>query len=89
MNDRFWRLASFTAFNLLMAFFPLTTLISSNAYLLWKPVTREMVWLLAFFSVVFLLNQGVYLLFRRQRIHLLFYFFVFLLFAWNPILETV
>jgi len=89
MNDRFWRLASFTAFNLLMAFFPLTTLISSNAYLLWEPVTREMVWLIAFFSVVFLLNQGVYLFFRRLRIHLLFYFFVFLLFAWNPILETV
>jgi hypothetical protein len=89
MNNRFRRLASFTAFNLLMAFFPLTTLISSNAYLLWEPVTREMVWLVAFFSVVFLLNQGIYLLFRRQRIHLLFYVFVFLLFAWNPVLETV
>jgi hypothetical protein len=89
MNDRFWRLASFTVFNVLMAFFPLTTLISSNTYLLWEPVTREMAWLVAFFSAVFLLNQGIYLLFRRQRIHLLFYVFVILLFAWNPVLETV
>jgi len=47
MNESSWRLGSFTVVNLLMAFFPLTTLISSNAYLLWEPVTREIYWLLA------------------------------------------
>jgi hypothetical protein len=88
-GDRTRRLASFTVFNLLMAFFPLTTLVVSNDYLLWQPLTAEMRWLVGFFAVIFVLNQGVYLLFRRERVHLLFYFFVFLLFAWNPVLQIV
>ena len=89
MNERSRRLASFTVVNLLMAFFPLTTLVSSNPHFLWEPATGEMSWLIAFFFAVFLLNQGVYLIFRRERVHLLFYLFVVLLFTWNPVLEAV
>lgn len=79
----------FSAFNLLLAFFPLTTLVSSNGFVLWQPITTEIQILIGLFASVFLINQLLYLLLRRKRIHILFYLLVVLLFAWRPVLMVV
>lgn len=82
-------LASFTVFNLVLAFFPLTTLLSSNPHLLRQAVTPEQRFLVTFFFVVFALNELVFLVFRKWRGHGLFYLFLVLLFLWNPFLDAI
>lgn len=87
--DRDIPLLPFTLFNAIVAFFPLTTLLSANPDILTGALTTEIQLLLGFFFALFLLNQAVYALFGSARVHVLLYFGILLLFLWNPILALV
>lgn len=87
--DRDIPLLPFTIFNGIVAFFPLTTLLSANPDILMGTLTDEIQMLLGFFFALFALNQLVYALRGRARLHVLLYFGILLLFLWNPILQLI
>jgi len=87
--DRDIPLLPFTVFNGIVAFFPLTTLLSANPDILTGALTDEIKMLLGGFFALFALNQLVYALRGRARLHVLLYFGILLLFLWNPILQLI
>lgn len=82
------RKIAFTVFILLMAFFPLATLLAANPHLLREPT--EELFLIAGASLgLFALVEALYLVSDRERVVVLLFFGLFLMFLWKPILEWV
>ncbi|MCH2172961.1 LTA synthase family protein [Myxococcota bacterium] len=77
----------YTVFNLVLAFYPLISLTSANPYLLSRPMTAEMAFLLVFFGGLFVVTQALYLTSKSERALVLFYLGVVLLFLWEPVLD--